>query len=139
MAINSREVLLCSSYRGLEASLASELCHFKIWLTRTNNILLWQIHWPFHLKGGAHRPPEAGEILDFDMEGVWREMERLVKDGLVRDIGVCNFTLKKLDKLLQIAQTKPSVCQVHSPYFLWNLKVTRPLPCYRTNAIFPWV
>ncbi|XP_073114551.1 aldose reductase isoform X3 [Elaeis guineensis] len=70
------------------------------------------IHWPFRLKEGAHRPPEAGEVLDFDMEGVWREMEQLVKDGLVRDIGVCNFTLKKLDKLLQIAQTKPSVCQM---------------------------
>ena len=26
---------------------------------------------------------------DFDMEGVWREMEKLVKDKLVRDIGVC--------------------------------------------------
>ncbi|XP_010922651.1 aldose reductase isoform X1 [Elaeis guineensis] len=73
---------------------------------------LYLIHWPFRLKEGAHRPPEAGEVLDFDMEGVWREMEQLVKDGLVRDIGVCNFTLKKLDKLLQIAQTKPSVCQM---------------------------
>ncbi|XP_038980861.1 aldose reductase isoform X2 [Phoenix dactylifera] len=73
---------------------------------------LYLIHWPFRLKGGAHKPPEAGEVLDFDMEGVWREMEQLVKDGLVRDIGVCNFTLKKLDKLLQIAQTKPSVCQM---------------------------
>ncbi|KAG1338083.1 Aldose reductase [Cocos nucifera] len=70
------------------------------------------IHWPFRLKEGAHKPPEAGEVLDFDMEGVWRQMEQLVKDGLVRDIGVCNFTLKKLDKLLRIAQTMPSVCQM---------------------------
>ncbi|RRT71439.1 hypothetical protein B296_00010070 [Ensete ventricosum] len=46
------------------------------------------------------------------MEGVWREMEKLVKDGLVRDIGVSNFTLKKLSKLLQCAQIMPSVCQV---------------------------
>ncbi|RZS14724.1 hypothetical protein BHM03_00046456 [Ensete ventricosum] len=37
------------------------------------------------------------------MEGVWREMEKLVKDGLVRDIGVSNFTLKKLSNLLQCA------------------------------------
>ncbi|XP_010922658.1 aldose reductase [Elaeis guineensis] len=73
---------------------------------------LYLIHWPFRLKEGAHKPPEAGEILDFDMEAVWREMEQLVKDGLVRDIGVCNFTLKKLDKLLRIAQTMPSVCQM---------------------------
>ncbi|KAF8397185.1 hypothetical protein HHK36_016092 [Tetracentron sinense] len=69
---------------------------------------LYLIHWPIHLKDGASRPPKAGEILDFDMEGVWREMEKLVKDNVLRDIGVCNFTLKKLDKLLGVAQTKPS-------------------------------
>ncbi|KAH9736779.1 hypothetical protein WN944_004301 [Citrus x changshan-huyou] len=73
---------------------------------------LYLIHWPFRLKEGASRPPKDGEVLEFDMEGVWREMEKLVKDGLVRDIGVCNFTLKKLNKLLNFAKTKPSVCQM---------------------------
>lgn len=73
-----------------------------------------QIHWPFRLKDGASRPPKEGEVLEFDMEGVWREMEKLVKENLVRDIGICNFTIKKLDKLLSIAQIMPSVCQVKS-------------------------
>ncbi|TXG58907.1 hypothetical protein EZV62_016736 [Acer yangbiense] len=73
---------------------------------------LYLIHWPFRLKEGASRPPKAGEVLDFDMEGVWREMEKLVKEGLVRNIGVCNFTLKKLSKLLNLCDTMPSVCQM---------------------------
>ncbi|XP_075507907.1 aldose reductase [Primulina tabacum] len=73
---------------------------------------LYLIHWPFHLKDGASSPPKAGEVLDFDMEGVWREMEKLVRDNLVKDIGMCNFTLKKLDKLLSFAEIKPSVCQM---------------------------
>ncbi|KAL2330654.1 hypothetical protein Fmac_018235 [Flemingia macrophylla] len=73
---------------------------------------LYLIHWPFRLKDGASRPPKAGEVLDFDMEGVWREMEKLVKENLVRDIGICNFTLTKLDKLMSIAQIMPSVCQM---------------------------
>ncbi|URE48147.1 Aldo/keto reductase family [Musa troglodytarum] len=73
---------------------------------------LYLIHWPFHLKEGATRPPRASDMLDFDMEGVWREMEKQVKDGLVRDIGVSNFTLKKLNKLLKCAQIMPSVCQM---------------------------
>ncbi|KAL0673999.1 hypothetical protein Bca4012_001980 [Brassica carinata] len=47
----------------------------------------------------------------FDMEGVWREMEKLVKDNLVRRIGVCNFTITKLNKLLAFADLIPSVCQ----------------------------
>lgn len=71
-----------------------------------------QIHWPFRLREGASKPPKAGDVLDFDMEGVWREMENLAKDNLVRNIGVCNFTVTKLNKLLGFAELIPSVCQV---------------------------
>ncbi|VFQ79523.1 unnamed protein product [Cuscuta campestris] len=49
---------------------------------------LYLVHWPFLFKEGASRPPEPGEVSEFDMEGVWREMEKLVTDKLVRDIGV---------------------------------------------------
>ncbi|XP_066367688.1 aldose reductase isoform X1 [Miscanthus floridulus] len=73
---------------------------------------LYLIHWPFRLKDGAHMPPEAGEVLEFDMEGVWREMESLVKDGLVKDIGVCNYTVTKLNRLLRSANVPPAVCQM---------------------------
>ncbi|XP_060674035.1 aldose reductase isoform X2 [Ziziphus jujuba] len=76
---------------------------------------LYLIHWPFHLKQGASKPPKPGDVLEFDMEGVWREMEKLVKDNLVKDIGICNFTINKLQKLLRFAQTMPSVCQAYSP------------------------
>ncbi|ONK77128.1 uncharacterized protein A4U43_C02F3380 [Asparagus officinalis] len=73
---------------------------------------LYLVHWPFHLKDDAQRPPRAGDVSAFDMEGVWREMEELVKDGVVRDIGICNLSVKKLEKLLSFAQTKPSVLQM---------------------------
>ncbi|KAK4253364.1 hypothetical protein QN277_010683 [Acacia crassicarpa] len=73
---------------------------------------LYLIHWPFRLKGGASIPPKEGEVLEFDMEGVWREMENLLKEKLVRDIGVCNFTVTKLNKLLSFAHVLPSVCQM---------------------------
>jgi hypothetical protein len=45
-----------------------------------------QTHRPFRLKDGAHMPSEAGDVLEFDMEGVWREIENLVKEGLVRTL-----------------------------------------------------
>ncbi|CAF1700052.1 unnamed protein product [Brassica napus] len=73
---------------------------------------LYLIHWPFKLREGASKPPKAGDVLEFDMEGVWREMEKLVTDNLVRSIGVCNFTITKLNKLLAFADLIPSVCQV---------------------------
>jgi diketogulonate reductase-like aldo/keto reductase len=71
-----------------------------------------QIHWPIRLREGASKPPKAGDVLDFDMEGVWREMENLSKDSLVRNIGVCNFTVTKLNKLLGFAELIPAVCQM---------------------------
>ncbi|CAN6814098.1 unnamed protein product [Brassica oleracea] len=70
------------------------------------------LYLPFRLREGASKPPKAGDVLEFDMEGVWREMEKLVKDNLVRSIGVCNFTITKLNKLLAFADLIPSVCQV---------------------------
>ncbi|KAL4189547.1 hypothetical protein AMTRI_Chr08g165920 [Amborella trichopoda] len=73
---------------------------------------LYLIHWPFHLRDGATRPSKPSDILEFDMEGVWGEMELLVRDKLVRDIGVCNYTVRKLDKLLRFAKIMPSVCQM---------------------------
>ncbi|KAB1993135.1 hypothetical protein ES319_D13G008000v1 [Gossypium barbadense] len=90
----------------------------KLWCTELspNSQLeyldLYLIHWPFRLADGASRPPKPGDVQEMDMEGVWREMEGLVKDKLVRDIGVCNFTLKKMNKLLGFAETMPSVCQM---------------------------
>ncbi|PWZ36650.1 Aldose reductase [Zea mays] len=57
-------------------------------------------------------PPEAGEVLEFDMEEVWREMEGLVKDGLVKDIGVCFTTVTKLNRLMRSANVPPAVCQM---------------------------
>lgn len=45
------------------------------------------------------------------MEGVWREMEKLVRDNLVRDIGISNYTIKKLNKLLSFAEVN---CQVNT-------------------------
>ncbi|XVE76631.1 hypothetical protein DITRI_Ditri12bG0188900 [Diplodiscus trichospermus] len=73
---------------------------------------LYLIHWPFRHTDEDSRASESGDIQDFDMEGVWREMEKLVKENLVRDIGVSNFTLKKLNELLGFAKIRPSVCQM---------------------------
>ncbi|XP_042051557.1 aldose reductase-like [Salvia splendens] len=63
-----------------------------------------EIHWPFRLREGASKPPRGDDVLE-----LWREM---VVEGFVRDIGVCNFTLEKLDKLLSFAKIKPSVCEM---------------------------
>jgi D-xylose reductase len=42
----------------------------------------------------------------------WRAMEELVKDGLVRNIGISNFKVSLIRDLLYGCSIRPSVLQV---------------------------
>ena len=45
-------------------------------------------------------------------------MEKLVEKGLVKSIGISNFTIVKMDKLLKTAKIVPALNQVEChPYF----------------------
>lgn len=53
-----------------------------------------------------------------DYMGVWKDMERAVKDGRVRSIGLSNFESDRLEQVLGAAEIKPSVLQVEChPYY----------------------
>jgi len=52
------------------------------------------------------------------LQDTWQEMEKLVDDGLVKSIGISNFSCKKIDTLLSYARIKPVAVQVEvHPYF----------------------
>ncbi len=56
-----------------------------------------------------------------DYIGAWKDMEKAVALGKVHSIGISNFNPKRLEKLCNIAQIKPSVLQVEChPYFQQN-------------------
>ncbi|KVH94888.1 Aldo/keto reductase [Cynara cardunculus var. scolymus] len=76
---------------------------------------LYLIHWPFRLKDGASKPPKAGDVLEFDMEGVWREMENLVKEGLIRDIGMEMHPGWRNDKMLEACKKNGIHVTAYSP------------------------
>jgi 2,5-diketo-D-gluconate reductase A len=59
---------------------------------------LYLIHWPV---------PEQNKYLE-----AWRAMEQLYADGRVRAIGVSNFTLATLQRLLGAADVVPAVNQI---------------------------
>jgi diketogulonate reductase-like aldo/keto reductase len=46
---------------------------------------------------------------------VLQAIEGLVREGLVRSIGVSNFGARKLAEILSYAQISPAVCQVRGP------------------------
>jgi len=67
---------------------------------------LYLIHWPVCF--GTGETPKR----DVPLEETWGAMERLVDAGLVRNIGVSNFSSAKLRRILAMARIPPAVNQV---------------------------
>jgi 2,5-diketo-D-gluconate reductase A len=59
---------------------------------------LYLVHWPV---------PQSGRYVD-----TWRALMRLREDGRARSIGVCNFTIEHLKRVIDATGSTPSVNQV---------------------------
>jgi alcohol dehydrogenase (NADP+) len=75
---------------------------------------LYLVHWPFpnyHPPQCAvtSRNPNAKPYIHESYMKTWRQMEKLVDEGLVRNVGTSNMTIPKLALLLKDAKIKP-VC-----------------------------
>ncbi|OJK00687.1 hypothetical protein ASPACDRAFT_42178 [Aspergillus aculeatus ATCC 16872] len=86
---------------------------------------LYLMHFPHALvKGHKNLPrqepngkPMVDHFLSKRYPATWRAMERLVDNGKAKLIGVCNFNILKLKRLLQTARIRPAVNQVElHPY-----------------------
>jgi alcohol dehydrogenase (NADP+) len=76
---------------------------------------LYLIHWPVAFKPGVGFPQSVDEYFSLDevpISQTWRGLEACVEQGLVRNIGVSNFSVPKLHALLQNSSIKPVVNQV---------------------------
>ena len=81
---------------------------------------LYLIHWPVALQPEVDFPespddfvsPEAAPLTE-----TWAAMEALKKDGLVRHIGVSNFSVPNLQMILDAGEVRPEMNQVEMhPY-----------------------
>ena len=63
----------------------------------TDYVDLWLVHWP---PDGAARP------------ATWREFRRARDEGLVRAIGVSNYSLEQIDELIDTTGEAPAINQV---------------------------
>lgn len=87
------------------------------------------IHWPVEFaylpeKGMFPRDDKGVVINDTDLAGgasvkaCWQALESLVQQGLVRSIGVSNFSMEEIQALMSYAKIKPVCDQVElQPYF----------------------
>ena len=93
-------------------------------LLRTTYLDLYLMHWPVTGNRGAVVTPSIKET--------WQAMEAVVDKGLVKAIGVSNFSSKKLQDIMSYARHPVSVCQVEiHPY--WRQE--RLVAFCRANAI----
>lgn len=86
------------------------------------------MHWPS--SSDPADPSLKTQYKDWNFVDTWREMQKLPASGRVKNIGVSNFGIKNLEKLLNDPQTKtvPAVNQIElhpnnpSPKLLEYLK-----------------
>ncbi len=89
----------------------SQECHASLKRLGIEKIDLYQMHWP---------EPEE------DIEQAWEEMAKLMNEGKVRYIGVCNFNIGQLERVRKIAK----VSSFQPPYSMLHREVEDKLLGY---------
>lgn len=86
---------------------------------------LYLIHWPYAFERGDDPFPKNADgtvRYDFiDYKETWKALEALVAKGLVRALGLSNFSSRQIDDVLSVASVRPAVLQVEChPYLAQN-------------------
>ncbi|XP_060522421.1 dihydrodiol dehydrogenase 3-like [Cylas formicarius] len=79
---------------------------------------LYLVHFPIRIKPLNGKGWEHVEGLPTDHVAVWREMEKQVKAGRARAIGVSNFNRRQVERLLKEAEIKPVCNQIELNVYL---------------------
>jgi aryl-alcohol dehydrogenase-like predicted oxidoreductase len=126
--------------RNLTAAEIAQACDDSLRRLQTDRIDLYQIHWPNRnvpIFGSVYFDPK----LDADYSSVEEQlgaMERLVRAGKVRQIGLSNETPWGLCEFVRVAEAQglPRVVSVQNPYALVNRTVDNGLDeaMYRSHV-----
>ncbi|GAA5881875.1 hypothetical protein JCM3774_005762 [Rhodotorula dairenensis] len=111
--------LWCTKHRNVEAAVRESLE-----LIGTDYLDLYLMHWPVPLNPNGNDPKfpkkeDGSRDLDTEwtINQTWAQMEALLEKGLVKGIGVSNFSEPMLDDLLKTAKVMPAANQVElHPY-----------------------
>lgn len=81
---------------------------------------LYMMHWPIAMNPATGQlvplKPDGSRDIDEELDGkfelTWGAMEKLLATGKVKNIGVANFAIPNLERLLKTAKVVPAVNQV---------------------------
>ncbi|ALC44334.1 ARY, partial [Drosophila busckii] len=113
------------------------ICEKQLETLGLDYIDLYLMHFPVaykHLCDEILEPMANDDIqtTDLDYIDTWHAMEDLVRLGLVRSIGVSNFNMEQMQRIIQCSSSKPVVNQVE----IWPGLVQKDLVDYcRYNGI----
>jgi diketogulonate reductase-like aldo/keto reductase len=95
--------------KGVQESLAQ---------LRLSHLDLFLIHFPVSFRPDVTEATSADEVEAVPLEDTWRAMEALVDEGLVKNIGVSNFEIEHLQRILAVATKPIAVNQFETqPYY----------------------
>lgn len=97
--VDRDEIFITTKIRASDADRVRAVLRTSLRLLGINRLDLWLVHWPPR-RAGANRQ-------------LWHELLAAQADGLVRDVGVSNYSLTQLDELIRSSGRPPTVNQVH--------------------------
>ncbi|XP_073843922.1 aldo-keto reductase 1B-like isoform X1 [Musca autumnalis] len=102
-------------------------CETTLKNLKLSYIDMYLIHWPMGYKEGDDLFPVDADgktaFSDADYVDTWKEMEKLVQDGLVKSIGVSNFNKNQIERVLAVATIPPATNQVECHPYLTQKKL----------------
>ncbi|EAZ91730.1 aldo/keto reductase [Crocosphaera chwakensis] len=98
---------------------------------------LYLIHWPVAFKPNVNFPEDTSGLVplsEVPLIETWQGMEQAIDEGLVKNIGVSNFSIKKLENIKANSRIQPSMNQVEChPYLQQDELLTY---CKKNNIAF---
>ena len=128
------DLIICSKVWSNHLTDIRKACINSIENLQCKYLDIYFIHWPVVLKPTCGGFPKSSEdFLDIDLVEIYKQMESLVDEGLIKSIGLSNFTISQMDRIIKNCRIKPVMEQVELNVYFQNEKIREY--CNKNNII----